>query len=162
MKMEKAKTGFAQVANSVLNNKSLSFKAKGLYAYLWSKDDGYDFSIYRIVRDSSDGLSSIRSTIKELEEFGLLTREKLPTGRTKYLLWIKPCMENQHLALKEKALCRKSQGAKIAPLTNTDKETKKEKTNKNDFLLNSPFGRQLTQKVSDSIKSNSKWLAVDK
>ena len=41
MKLHKVDDGFAQVANEVLNSKKLTWKAKGLYAYLWRMQQGH-------------------------------------------------------------------------------------------------------------------------
>lgn len=77
---------FTQVANEILNDPKLSAKAKGLYAYLYSKPDGWDFAGERIAKDFSDGRLSINNGLKELEENGYLLRERQKTGRVVYLL----------------------------------------------------------------------------
>lgn len=87
----KDKIPFTQVANEVLNDPDLSAKAKGLYAYLYSKPDGWDFALDRISNDFSDGRRSIYTGILELEKKGYLKREKIMgnaenKGRTKYHL----------------------------------------------------------------------------
>ena len=84
----KEKLPFTQVANSVLEDKNLSFKAKGLYAYLYSKPDGWDFSAVRIEKETKEGVKSIWSTLRELEEAGYLVRTKQKDGRVSYLLKI--------------------------------------------------------------------------
>ena len=80
--------------NEILNNKNLSFKAKGLFAYIQSKPDGWDFSAARIANDSNDGVDSVTSGLKELEENGYLIRRKF-NGEggllcTEYVLIDKP------------------------------------------------------------------------
>lgn len=52
---------FTTVPNSVLNDPRLSWKSKGLWAYIQSKPDGWDFSSERIAKDSADGVESVRS-----------------------------------------------------------------------------------------------------
>lgn len=83
---KKEKIPFTQVANEVLNDKKLSLKAKGLYAYLFSKPDGWDFSSIRIKEDHIDGRKSVLSGLKELEKFGVLDRKKHADGRLEYVL----------------------------------------------------------------------------
>lgn len=85
-KLNRQNIPFTQVANEVLNDNNLSFKAKGLYAYLFSKPDDWDFSAHRIKLEASDGRDSVLSALKELEEKGYLQRKKLPSGRTEYFL----------------------------------------------------------------------------
>lgn len=83
---KKEKVPFTQVANDVLNNKNLSLKAKGLYAYLFSKPDGWDFSSIRIKDDHTDGRKGVLSGLKELEDIGVLDRKKHADGRLEYVL----------------------------------------------------------------------------
>jgi hypothetical protein len=90
MKLRKVQSNFTQVSNVVLNDKNLSWKAKGVYAYLYSKPDGWDFSSNRICNDSSDGRKTVLSALKELETAKYLTRKKLGNGRVEYNLDIKP------------------------------------------------------------------------
>ena len=77
MKLQKASVNFTQVSNVILNDKCLSAKAKGVYCYLFSKPDNWDFSSERIANEFSDGEKSIRSALKELEDAGYLERQKL-------------------------------------------------------------------------------------
>ena len=67
---------FTTVDNAVLNNVNLSWKAKGLFVYLWSQADEWDFYETEVVKHSTDGLSSLKSGLKELEEQGYLKRER--------------------------------------------------------------------------------------
>lgn len=60
--------------NNVLNSENLSFKAKGLYTYIQSKPDGWDFSVERICLQSKDGRESVAAGLKELELEGYLKR----------------------------------------------------------------------------------------
>ncbi len=87
---------FTQVANGVLNDTHLSFNAKGLYAYLYSKPDGWYFSTIRIAEDSQDGRHLVRKGIKELEVAGYLFRQKQPSGRYLYKL-IYPPIEQESI-----------------------------------------------------------------
>lgn len=83
---KKEKIPFTQVANEVLNDPNLSAKAKGLYAYLYSKPSGWDFAIDRIAREFTDGRRSINHGLQELEQNGYLLRERQGTGRVLYIL----------------------------------------------------------------------------
>lgn len=72
----KIATRFGVAPNVLLNDSSISLKAKGLYTYLQSKPDDWDFSGHRIKNDSSDGRDGVYSALKELEEAGYLRRVK--------------------------------------------------------------------------------------
>lgn len=60
----------------MVNNLEISLKAKGLFAYIQSKPDGWDFSAERIARYLKEGLQSVSSALKELEKSGYLIRQK--------------------------------------------------------------------------------------
>ncbi len=93
-KVRKQPTGFTQVTNIVLNDPLLSFKAKGIYAYIYSKPDGWDFSARRIARDAKDGNDGTISGIQELEDAGYIKRERQGDGRVTYHILVDPNTEN--------------------------------------------------------------------
>lgn len=70
------KISFGVVPTSLLNDNDISLKAKGLFAYIQSKPENWNFSAERISLQTKDGLDSVRSAIKELEYFGYLQRVK--------------------------------------------------------------------------------------
>lgn len=75
MKVEKIRRkGFTVISNDVLNNTALSWKAKGLFVYLWSQSDSWDFYEVEVLKHSTDGRASLRAGLKELEEHGYLKR----------------------------------------------------------------------------------------
>jgi len=77
---------FTQVANEVLNDINLTFKAKGLYAFLYSKPEGWDFAIDRIKLQSKEERRAINTGLQELEENGYLLRKRQTSGRVVYIL----------------------------------------------------------------------------
>lgn len=79
-KLRKPEQGWAWIPNTILQNKSLTLKAKGLWAYLNSKPDGWTFSIDRIATETADGRDAVRSAIHELESAGLLARTRRSIG----------------------------------------------------------------------------------
>lgn len=77
---------YGTVPISILNSPLLSFKAKGLFAYIQAKPDGWDFSSKRIQNETKESIDSVQASLKELEANGLLIREKQPNNRTRYIL----------------------------------------------------------------------------
>jgi hypothetical protein len=69
------KTAFGMTPNSLLNNNKISLKAKGLYGYMHSKPDGWDFSIKGIASQLLEQYKAVASGLKELEQAGYLTRK---------------------------------------------------------------------------------------
>lgn len=136
----KLEVPFTQIANSVLNDKRLSLKAKGLFSYLYSKPDGWDFSSKRIALQSTDGEASVLSGLKELEECGYLVRVKQSDGRMDYQLnfTVEPNRENPKQG--------KSQTGKTAPISNKDILVIKNISNKDIATRQKPLEGQQKQK----------------
>lgn len=86
MKIEKLKVPYAQIPNDLLSDKTLSFSAKGLWAYIQSKPNDYDFSSTRIIEETKEGIKSVQSCLRELENAGYLVRHRHDTGRVDYVL----------------------------------------------------------------------------
>lgn len=76
MRTEKNKN-YTVMGNYHLRDKELSLKAKGLLSIMLSLPDGWNFSTQGLTTLSSDGETSIRSTLKELEQKGYLKRNKV-------------------------------------------------------------------------------------
>ncbi len=88
--------GFTQVPNYIIEDDDrLSWKAKGIYLYLVSRPDKWDYYIQDIINRSKDGKDAVKSGIKELEKYGYLKRKKVKNekgqfGKYDYLLKAKP------------------------------------------------------------------------
>ena len=65
---EKIFDPYARIPNRILEDKKLSWKAKGILAYCMSKPENWEIRITDLVNKSSDGESAVRSAIKELQE----------------------------------------------------------------------------------------------
>lgn len=67
---------FTIISNKLIRDESLSWKAKGLFSFLWSQADNWNFYESEVVKHSTDGISSLRSGLKELENHGYLKRTR--------------------------------------------------------------------------------------
>ncbi|UDL16248.1 helix-turn-helix DNA binding domain protein [Microbacterium phage Kozie] len=65
---------FAQIANAALRDERLSWKARGLLAYLMSHTEGWQTSVARLARSGPDGRDAVRAGLGELIALGYLTR----------------------------------------------------------------------------------------
>jgi hypothetical protein len=92
------KRRYGTIPNDLLNSSDISFKAKGLYAYIQSKPENWEFSAERISKQVKEGLPSVVSALKELETFGYLVRKRYQNNRgfwiVDYLLYEIPIEEN--------------------------------------------------------------------
>ena len=79
---------YTVIDNHVIQDTNLSWKAKGLFVYLWSQSDEWNFYEKEVVKHSSDGISGLRSGLAELEKHGYLKRErKRSKGQVKESIW---------------------------------------------------------------------------
>jgi len=75
--IKKKQNNFTILDNTALKDKRLSWKAKGLLAYLLYLPDDWQVYITELSKNASDGLSSTRSAIEELMTNGYITREEI-------------------------------------------------------------------------------------
>lgn len=78
--LKKCKVPFGIVPNELLNNKEVSMKSKGLFAFMQSKPEGWNFSVEKLSFLCKESKLSISKGLQELESFGFLTREKHQSG----------------------------------------------------------------------------------
>lgn len=72
---------YTVMANHHLRNTTLSLKAKGLLSLMLSLPENWDYTTKGLARICKDGVDSICSTIKELEEHGYIIRERIRNGK---------------------------------------------------------------------------------
>lgn len=70
-----------QISTEALTDGRLSFKARGILAYILSIPAAGNASIERITRSGIDGERAVKSGLRELEEYGYLTRIDAETQR---------------------------------------------------------------------------------
>jgi len=90
------KANFTTVQNSLLRNKNISLKAKGLFAYMASFNKNWNFTIRSMTLQLKDGRDSINSGLKELINNGFITYKKNFDGTGVYTLHDEPQVENPH------------------------------------------------------------------
>lgn len=77
---------YTVMSNYHLKDINLSYKAKELLSFMLSLPDDWDYSVKALVKVSKESIKAIRSTLKELEDMGYLTRTRiqLNNGRFDY------------------------------------------------------------------------------
>lgn len=68
---------YTVMANHHLRNTALSLKAKGLLSLMLSLPEDWDYTTKGLARICKDGVDSICSTVKELEEHGYIIRRRI-------------------------------------------------------------------------------------
>ena len=75
-RVEKTKD-FTVMSNHHLRNTELSLKAKGLLSLMLSLPEDWDYTTKGLACICKDGVDSITTALKELEQHGYLTRQRL-------------------------------------------------------------------------------------
>lgn len=70
----KKESGYVVIDKTFLEDKRLSWKAKGIMAYMLSKPDDWTFYLDELMKHSTDGKASFRSGFKELQNRGYVQR----------------------------------------------------------------------------------------
>lgn len=149
MRMQKNTVPFTMVANEVLSNPHISLRAKGLYAYLFSKPEGWQFSSNRIIQECEESKPTILKLLRELEDNCLLQRKRQKSGRMEYVLTFATCAVDpgqQSLLGPEskEALVKNAPGGQILPISNTDSLSNTEKESKTEVQ---PFFHEAFRKT---------------
>ena len=156
MKLIKDHIPFTQVANEVLKSKHLSWKAKGIYAYLFSKPDDWDFSNLRIKIESKDGRRAIMSALRELEEAGYLQRIKQPSGKMDYILKFSSQSQETELWVDNpksgNRTVRKPHCAETALISNIDNTNKQRKESNISSGAKAPEANQDHKDIVETIE----------
>ena len=69
-------TNYVVMDKTFLNDTRLSWKAKGILAYMLSMPDDWTFYLNEIVKHSTDGKSSFKSGFNELKKYGYVRMER--------------------------------------------------------------------------------------
>lgn len=96
-------SNYTVMSNHHLRNKNLSLKAKGLISLMLSLPPNWDYSVAGLAAICKEGMTSIRSTLKEMEENRYLVRKRVNSEKGyfvyEYILYEipeEPYTENTH------------------------------------------------------------------
>ena len=96
-KIEKKEVPYTQINNKLLNDKDISLKAKGLYSFMYSKPNNWNFTIKSMVTQLKDGYDAIQRGLQELKAKGWVEYKKLSNGTGIYTLQVEPKTEKPKL-----------------------------------------------------------------
>lgn len=85
LKVKRREHGFAIMTRSALEDHNLSFKARGIYAYLMSKPENWTINMKDLQR-GKDGRESVQSGLKELQAVGLAEYNVKPGNGGEWVL----------------------------------------------------------------------------
>jgi len=157
------KSNYVVLDKSFLKDKRLSWKAKGLLSYMLSLPDDWEFYLDELERHSTDGMSSLRSGFKELQDNGYVTRkrERKPDGKFRWTTIVHEVAtcENPHV---EKPHMEKPHMENRKLLNNNELSNNKLNNNESNYIveivnyLNDVAGknyRHTTRKTQQLIKA---------
>lgn len=81
---------YSVISNLFLNDESLSWKAKGVLAYLLTKPDNWEIKITDLKNRGTDGKEAIYSAIKELKARGYIVGKRYSDGSYEYIIYEVP------------------------------------------------------------------------
>jgi hypothetical protein len=153
------KDPFTMVCNSVIEDKNLSLKAKGLYLMIkhYITIPGFVLNKGYLQSISTDGERSFESGWKELKEAGYLIQYRLKGSDGKwayeYELLHEPLKEDK----KDKEIIKKPTTGKVADYNNSVKkelENKKDSYNVNSNKNSIPQNNKINNKSNKEFKPN--------
>ena len=150
------KDPFTMVCNSVIEDKNLSLKAKGLYLMIkhYITIPGFVLNKGYLQSISTDGERSFESGWKELKEAGYLIQYRLKGSDGKwvyeYELLHEPLKEDK----KDKEIIKKPTTGKVADYNNS---VKKELENKKDSYNVNSNNNSIPQNSNSNNKSNKEF-----
>ena len=130
IRVQKRKDPYARIDKVPINDKRLTWKARGVLLYLLSKPDDWRVIIADLINQSPQGESAVRAALHELKEAGYIqrevTRENGKITGSLYTVREKPIKTPVGENLNVESLNVEDQ----ARLTNEEALTNKEATNK--------------------------------
>ena len=65
---------YTNISNVLVRDSRLTWKARGIFLYLWSQADNWQFYVKELLTHAPEGKESLQNGLKELEEYGYLQR----------------------------------------------------------------------------------------
>lgn len=73
--IKRTNNNYTNISNILVRDKRLTWKARGIFLYMWSQADNWQFYVREIASHAVDGERALTSGLKELEECGYLIRK---------------------------------------------------------------------------------------
>ncbi|MHA4769409.1 DnaD domain protein [Staphylococcus capitis] len=159
-RVKKESGNFVTIHKGFIQDSNLSWKAKGLLLYLLSRPDDWQIYETELIKHTSDGLSSLKSGIKELEKTGYIERKRKrdDKGRLKeyeYEVFEQPYhMRNSYVGKTNVGNSNVGKTYVGKSHTTNNNSTYNDLTNNNSTNNNSSSGASTTQQQPPNSHSN--------
>lgn len=116
---------YTVINNHICKDNTISYKAKGIWLYAFSRPDDWQFYESDIVNHSNEKKDSIKSGLKELENAGYLVKERRTNEKHQFVGWSYTFYEipveiQKKFPKAEKPDVGKTQDREKPPLLSTD------------------------------------------
>ena len=128
---------YLTINTTIVSDERISWKAKGLWLYAFSRPNDWQFYVSDLIKRSIDGKESVKSGLKELEKYGYLHRKvaqgkdgkiegyewvflELPEPKEETDKEFKKCYRKTGFPSDGKTGCRKKPSAGNQPLLSND------------------------------------------
>jgi hypothetical protein len=101
VKVEKRDDPYARIDNRALNDERISYRARGVLAYLLSKPNGWKAQTSDIVAHGTEGRDAIRSVFRELRHYGYAAFRTVAGGGSEWTIYEIPSREPENPSLGE-------------------------------------------------------------
>lgn len=142
---------FVMLDKTALNDSNLSWKAKGLHAFMMSKPDHWTFYMENLEKASKDGRESLRSAFKELQKHGYVIRKPHQDNQGKLDGW--ETIVNEKPATKKRLTEKPSDGKPVGRKSSQSEKPSdgKPATSNNDFSNNDLSKNNSSKKDKDNV-----------
>src|SRR5690625_2721926 len=132
----KKNSNFVVMDRTFLNDERLSWKAKGILAYMLSMPDDWTFYIDELIKHSTDGKASFRSGFKELRDNGYVKRYPIRKDN-KIARWETVVLENPLLTDFQQVGNQQVEKQEVGnqPLLSTDGTKNDDTKNDNKYIV---------------------------
>jgi len=134
---------------SFLQDKKLSWKAKGIMAYMLSKPDNWTFYMDELIQHSTDGKASFRSGFNELREMGYVKRHPIRKGN-RIVKWETIVLENPANSLLtdfQEVEKQEVENQEVGNRTLLNNDSTKNDSTKNDKQLDEVFRHYISKNI---------------
>ena len=152
---------YVVMSNRHFREKQMSLKAKGLLSEMLSLPDDWDYSIAGLAAINKESVTSIKSALAELQDFGYLIIEKFypdksSSGRIEYVYNVYEYPQNQ--VVDNQPI--EKQGVENQPLENQTVENRMQYNNKKQNINNKNINKQNIKDRVEEFKHHFNVICV--
>ena len=82
--IKRGRSNYTNTDNKLVRDDTLHWGPRGLFNYMWSQADNWQFYVKELVKHSPGGETELRNYLNELEEHGYLKRTPRHDGAGKF------------------------------------------------------------------------------